>query len=496
MRAKGTRLLAVLVGAALSVAGAATAPALASSPAPPQLDWHRCDLHYLCSELSVPVDYSDPSGPHLRLALVELPATSAHITGDLVMNPGGPGGSGVQFLETTTFPAALRSSFNLVSFDPRGIGQSDPVTCEGPSGIRSLTALDPDPQTAGEIATVVRAVKAFDRSCAEHTSMALLKNVGTRDTVQDLDLIRAALGEPKLDYMGFSYGTYIGELYAQMFPEHVRSMVLDGTVDPALSASTTVEQQAQGFEIDLGDFFAWCPGNKACAGELPEGAKAAYERLFQGLAAGDLLTADLVPRYGGTQQVTIGVAETALAGSLYSDQTWPYLASAIAEGLEGNGALLAALAYAFEGLMPNGQFTNLVAAGTAISCVDRPYPSQVTAYQQLAARLGKVAPDFGAADAWSNFACAYWPVPPQGKVGPIHAQGSPPILVIGSTGDPATPYPWAQAVARQLDHARLLTRVGPGHTGYTNSSCVQRWTDRYLKTLELPPKNTRCASTT
>lgn len=205
--------------------------------------------------------------------------------------------------------------------------------------------------------------------------------------------------------------------------------------------------------------------------------------------------ADLVAKYGGTQQVTLGLAETALAGSLYSDQTWPYLASAIAQGLDGNGAVLAALAYAFEGLMPNGQFANLVAAGTAISCVDRPYPRQVTAYEQLAARLGKVAPDFGAADAWSNFTCAYWPVPPQGGIGPIHAPGSPPILVIGSTGDPATPYPWAQAVARQLDHARLLTRVGPGHTGYTNSTCVQRWTDRYLKTLELPPKNTSSATT-
>lgn len=484
-----------LAVAALSVAGATAVPALASSPASSQLAWHRCDLHYLCSELSVPLDYSDPAGAHLRLALIELPATSTHAIGDLVMNPGGPGGSGVQFLETTTFPAALRSSFNLVSFDPRGIGQSDPVTCEGPSGIRGLTALDPDPQTTGEVATVVRAVKTFVRSCTEHTSMALLNNVGTRDTVRDLDLVRAALGEPKLDYMGFSYGTYIGELYAQMFPSHVRSMVLDGTVDPALSSSTTVQQQAKGFEIDLGDFFAWCPGNKSCAGELPHGAEAAYKELFQGLAAGDRLMADLVPQYGGTQEVTLGLAETALAGSLYSDQTWPYLASAIAQGLDGNGALLAALAYAFEGLMPNGQFANLLAAGTAISCVDRPYPSQVTTYEQLADRLAKVAPDFGAADAWSDFACAYWPVPPQGQVGPIHAQDSPPILVIGSTGDPATPYPWAQAVARQLDHAELLTRVGPGHTGYTNSTCIQRWTDRYLKTLELPPKNTVCATT-
>ncbi len=490
----GTRLVAVLVVVALAGTGVTAVPAAASSSATSELSWHPCDTHFRCSGLSVPVDYSDPSGAHLRLALVELPATSAHVIGDLVMNPGGPGGSGVQFLESTTFPAALRSSFNLVSFDPRGIGQSDPVSCEGASGLRSLIALDPTPQTAGEVAVVARAWKTFDRSCTEHTPTALLENVGTRDTVQDLDRIRAALGAPELDYMGFSYGTYIGELYAQMFPSHVRAMVLDGVVDPALSTATMIEQQAEGFETDLGDFFAWCPGNKTCARELPQGAKAAYEELFGRFAAGDDLLVDLRAQYGGKQEVTLGVAELALVSSLYSDQTWPYLATALAQGLAGNGVLFVALAYALEGLMPDGSFANLIAAGTAINCIDRPYPPQVSAYEALAARLVKVAPDFGAADAWSNVACAYWPIPAEGKTGPVHADGSPPILLIGSTDDPATPYVWAQAMARQLAHAELLTRTGPGHTGYMYSTCVQRWTDRYLATLEMPPPGTVCAS--
>jgi pimeloyl-ACP methyl ester carboxylesterase len=494
LKRTGKRLVAGLVVAALSISGATGVPAVASSAVVPGLSWHRCDVHFLCSELSVPVDYADPTGAHLGLALAELPATSAQAIGDLVMNPGGPGASGVQFLETTSFPAALRSSFNLVGFDPRGTGQSDPVSCEDAAGIRNMIALDPDPQTPAQVATVVRTVKAFDRSCAEHTSMSLLENVGTRDTVRDLDLIRAALGQPKLDYMGFSYGTYIGELYAQMFPGHVRAMVLDGTVDPALSSSATVSGQAKGFETDLGDFFAWCPGNKSCAAELPQGAKVAYEKLFQGLAAGDRLMADLPAQFGGPQQVTPGLAETAAAGSLYSDQTWSYLASGIAQGLAGNGYLLAVLAYVFQGMMLNGQFSNLVAASYAISCADRPYLKTVTAYEQLAARLVKADPDFGGISAWSDVACAYWPVPAQGPVAPIHAAGSPPILVIGSTGDPATPYPWAQAVARQLDHAELLTRTGPGHTGYINSTCVQRWTDRYLATLEMPPQGTSCTS--
>ena len=490
------RLVASLAGVALGFAGAPAVAAGASSPGPAQLSWHKCDTHFRCAELAVPLDYAHPTVAHLNLALVELPATGAHVIGDLVMNPGGPGGSGVQFLETTSFPAALRASFNLVSFDPRGVGQSDPVACEGPAGTRALIALDPDPESAGQIRAVTQAANDFDRSCTEHSSMALLEHVGTRDTVRDLDRIRAALGHAKLDYLGFSYGTYIGELYAQMFPGHVRAMVLDGVVDPALSSSTQVEQQSEGFEVDLGDFFAWCPTNKSCAGELPQGAKTAYEELFQRLAAGANLGADLKPEYGGPQRVTFGVAETALAGSLYSDQTWPYLATAISQGLAGNGGLLAALAYSFEGLMPNGRWANLMAAGTAISCVDRPYPKQIRAYEELASRLAKLAPDFGAAYAWSYLGCAYWPVRPEGNIGAIHAKDSPPILVIGSTGDPATPYSWAQAVTRQLAHAELLTRRGPGHTAYSNSTCIDRWTDRYLETLALPPKDTVCASTT
>src|ERR1019366_6611398 len=174
MRLIGRRAVAGLIMLALAVPGATAIPAGAAPPAGPPLSWHRCDLHFRCAELSVPVNYAAPTGAHLDLSLVELLATGAHVIGDLVTNPGGPGGSGVQFLETTSFPAGLRASFNLVSFDPRGIGQSDPVTCEGPSGIRALTALNPEPRTAGEVATLVQAVKAFDRSCTEHTPMPLL----------------------------------------------------------------------------------------------------------------------------------------------------------------------------------------------------------------------------------------------------------------------------------------------------------------------------------
>ncbi len=365
----------------------------------------------------MPVNYARPSAGSLALALVELPATGTRVIGDLVMNPGGPGGSGVQLLETTSFPTALRDSLNLVSFDPRGVGESDPVECVGASGIRALVALDPAPETASQVGAVVQATKAFDRSCARRSSMTLLENVSTLDTARDLDRIRAALGQVKLNYLGFSYGTYLGEVYAQRYPGRVRAMVLDGVFDPALSNDTILEQQAEAFETNLADFFAWCPAHKTCSRELPQGAKTEYETLFARLAIGAPLYAHLPPQYGGLQRVTLGMADTAVVGSLYSDQTWPDLASAIAQALAGNGSELAALAYAYEGLMPNGQYANLLAAATAISCLDRPYPSAVTSYEQLAQRLAKVAPDFGASDAWSNFACRVLAGAGRGKSG-------------------------------------------------------------------------------
>ncbi|MGC8628024.1 MAG: alpha/beta fold hydrolase, partial [Acidimicrobiales bacterium] len=405
----GTRLAAsfVIAASSLSVAAPATAGTTGTtsgsgSPAPATagttgttssagtgstLHWRPCSLAFLCASLTVPLNYANPHQGTLKLALVELPATGVHPVGDLVMNPGGPGASGVQFLEQTSFPVALRASFNLVSFDPRGVGESDPVTCVGAAGIRSLVALDPDPTTPREIADVVRATQSFDRACAEHTPSTLLHNVSTMDTVRDLDRIRAALGQAKLNYLGFSYGTYLGELYAKTYPSHVRAMVLDGAVDPALSDDAVAAQQAEGFERDLGDFFAWCKTDQSCAQELPGGAKSSYEQVMGPLAQGHSLLADLQPQYGGQQQVTLGVAEVAVLGSLYSEETWPDLAQALSEALAGNGGLLAALAYSYEGLQPNGQYTNLVAANAAISCTDRRYPSDVGAYEQLAGQL-------------------------------------------------------------------------------------------------------------
>ncbi|HLI15352.1 MAG TPA: alpha/beta hydrolase [Acidimicrobiales bacterium] len=484
-----TAVALVLVAEALAVVGGPLPAGAAASG----LAWRPCATRFRCATLRVPLSYAHPDGATIGLSVVMLPATR-HAAGDVVLNPGGPGGSGVAFLEQAwrAFPAALRSSFNLVSFDPRGVGRSDPVRCVGPAGTRALLRVDPAPVTARQVRALVAATKSFVAACRAHTPAALLENVSSLDTARDLDRLRAALGQARLNYLGFSYGTYLGELYASLFPSRVRALVLDGVVDPALSTVAGDLQQARGFESELAHFFSWCDATPSCRRELPGGAAAAYGAVFARLVAGHALVAHLRPAFGGTQPVTYGVAVVGAVAALYSESTWPDLAAALASARAGDGDLFAALAFSYAGAEPDGQFTNELAAETAISCVDRPAPRTLAAYEALAARLARLAPHFGAAEAWGTLPCAYWPVRPSGVVGPIRAPGTPTILVVGTTGDPATPYAAARAVAHELAHAVLLTRVGEGHTAYLGSTCVQRYVDRYLATGIAPRPGTTC----
>jgi pimeloyl-ACP methyl ester carboxylesterase len=460
--------------------------------------WTACRGHagFRCAWIPVPIDYAQPTLGTIKLAVVMLPATSRHPVGDLFINPGGPGASGVDFLEQSgsDYPAALRAKFNLVSWDPRGIERSDPVLCVNANEMRALTQITPQPATAAQVAQVVRATKQFVADCEAHTSRLLLENVGTRATAEDLDRLRADLGQAKLDYLGFSYGTYLGEVYAQRYPTHIRAMVLDGAVDPSLTTIAKDRQQALGFEVDLHAFFRWCDADKTCHQRLPDGAEVSYDKLMAKFATGWTESAYFLPKFGGTQPVTLGVALEGVISTLYSNLAWPDLGLAIDRGLHGSGDLLAELAYSYEGLQVNGTFTNEQEANVAINCLDSPVPMTLSSYETLAKQFAALAPDFGASEAWGTLTCAYWPFAAQAKPGPIHAPGTPTILVVGSTEDPATPYGWAEAVASQLDNAVLLTRAGTGHTGYFSSSCIRRYVDQYLATLALPPAHTVCPS--
>ncbi len=375
-------LLLVLAGpASLVGAGAVGVPPsarVASSADAGSVKWTTCPgySNLRCASIPVPIDYAAPSLGTLKLAVAMLPSSSAKPLGDLFTNPGGPGASGVDFLEqnASAFPPSLRAKFDIVSWDPRGVERSDPVNCVNADETRTLTQEDPAPSTPAEIAEVVQLAKQFVDDCFAHTSRLLLEHVGTATTIEDLDRLRADLGQPKLFYLGFSYGTYIGEMYAAKYPTHIGEMVLDGAVDPALSLAAGDREQALGFEGDLHAFFSWCNKDATCHNRLPDGAKASYDALMAYLAAGNSITADFKPIYGGSQPVTLGVAELGVISSLYAKAAWPYLGLAIDRGLHHNGDLLAALAYEYEGLQQNGTFSNEEEANVAINCVDAPSP--------------------------------------------------------------------------------------------------------------------------
>jgi pimeloyl-ACP methyl ester carboxylesterase len=488
------RRTTIFLGIAGALLAAVCGCAGAKRPASSALSWHRCAGRFQCATMRVPVSYSDRHGPKIPVSVVELAASKPHTLGDIVFNPGGPGESGVQFLEGqwSTFPASLRARFNLVSFDPRGDGSSEPLHCLQADEIPTWLSIDPSPTTPRQINYVVGASKAFIRGCKANASSKFIASLSTANNARDMESLRVALGQPKLTYYGFSYGTVLGTVYAEMFPRHIRAMVLDGALDPALDTETTDAEQAAGFETNLHGFFAWCARDFTCAHNFSPKPAQAYAALMDRFKGGLVLPANLPPAFGGREPVNYGTALAGVIATLYQKETWPLLGQTLAAAEQGDGTYLAGNAFSLAGQTRDGSFSNVLSASTATSCLDRTAPTTIRAYKALASRLAKSAPNFGAAEAWSSLLCTYWPgratTPPRAA----HAPGAPPILVVGSTGDPATRYAWAQALATQLPRATLLTRNGPGHTAYGSSSCIRTWADRYLQTLHMPPAGTVC----
>lgn len=475
--------------AAASSASAGSAAALAAFYRQ-RLAWSSCQTSFQCATLRVPLDYANPAGPAISIAVVRLPASDpAARIGSLVLNPGGPGGSGVQFVlqAAQAFPAVIRQHFDIVSFDPRGVGESDPVRCVSNQQLDAYVNADPDPTTAAQIASVVAISKAFVAGC-ERESGSLLGHVATIDQARDMDVLRAALGDAKLTYLGFSYGTYLGAKYIQLFPTHIRAMVLDGAVDPALSTEQLNATQAQGFETDLGDFVQWCIAGGRCP---LGGSVGAADARLRALSAAVL--AHPVSGEGG-RLMGSGDFFNGLADALYDPaQGWPALSQGLAQLAAGNATIMLELSDQLTGRQPNGQYTNEIEANVAINCVDRPSPRRLATYEQDAAADAKLAPFFGAAIAWGSLTCAYWPVPPVEAPHPVRNTGPTTILVVGTTRDPATPYSWAQALTSQLGNAELLSYNSDGHTAYLRgSSCVDTAVDAYLLSGQLPPRGTMC----
>jgi pimeloyl-ACP methyl ester carboxylesterase len=312
--------------------------------------------------------------------------------------------------------------------------------------------------------------------------------VGTVNAARDMDEIRAAVGDAKLTYLGFSYGTFLGATYAELFPTHIRAMVLDGALNPALDPVTSDIDQAAAFDQDLDDFFAWCSGGSSCPWQPGGDLKTAYNALMARITAHPLA----VP--GSDRTVGPGEAFYGVAVNLYDMASWPDLANDLAQAESGNGTLLLQDSDQYTGRNANGAYTNELEANNAVNCVDAPWPRNPATLQQDAAQAAQKAPVFGVADLYGGLPCTFWPVPPTSHPMAITAPGSPPIVVVGSTGDPATPYADAQALAGQLQHGVLLTRVGDGHTGYPFSQCIRDHVNAYLLNLTVPPVGTSCPS--
>jgi len=487
-RHRGVRLLAALA-ITLGAAGlSATVTAAATAPQP-TLHWTSCGGGFQCARLRVPLDDTVPHGKTISLALTRLPASNpSQRIGSLVVNPGGPGGSAVQFVRESArmMPASIRDRFDIVGFDPRGVGGSAPIDCT--SNLDPLYNLQFAPTSPAARQALIAGFQSFVAKC-EKKDGAELPYVSTERAARDMDRVRAALGDQKLTYLGYSYGTYLGALYADRYPTRIRAMVLDGAVDPTLSAAAGQIQQAEGFEHDLDLFLQNCASDSSCAFHSGGNPGAAYDMLRAGLDAHPL------PASGAGAGRTLDGTEFDIGVTqfLYSGQAaWPDLAQALAAAAKGNGSDLLTSSDQYTGRNSNGTYDQSQDAFWAIGCLDGPDVGGLSGLQAIENEAAAVAPRLGRSVVNNSLPCAIWPVPTQTPPVP-HAVGSPKILVIGNTNDPATPLSGAQDLVHVLSNAVLLTVNSDMHTAYDSGiPCVDSTVNRYLIDVVPPAPGRTC----
>jgi len=444
-----------------------------------RLDWKPCGHGFSCSMMLVPLDYARPDGTAITLAVAKRPATSDKRLGSLIINPGGPGGSGVGYVGY--FNAAGLERYDIVGWDPRGVGRSTPVTCFVPADLDRYFSMDSSPDDPAEWQARIDEQTEFGQSCLRGSG-ALLEHISTMETVRDLDLLRGLVGDSKINYFGSSYGTRIGALYTKVFPQRVGRMVLDGAVD--INSKSKIDQ-VDGFERALHHFAAWCADSHCKLGEQRDDVLSKIKEFLDRLDQQPLAATD-----GRTLSQQQGV-EAAFYAMYGGTNSWPGLRDALTAAIfDGDGGGMLQLADAADRRNPDGTYGQLVYAFPAIRCLDSQEDSVRAAEKRLTEDT-REAPILGRLNG-PDLVCPLWPVKSAPKQPEVDADGAPPIVVIGTTGDPATPYEYAKSMGDELSPAVLLTFDGEGHLAYGQSQCIKTLVDAYLVRNQVPRDGTQC----
>ena len=505
MRHLARRALALCVGAVLMASCSSGSSVTSTSDSSPQatestaaaflpssFTWSECenaepDSIVTCSILEVPYDYEDPAIGSFSLFVkkrsVEDPAKRI---GSLLVNPGGPGFGGSSLADDAYyyFSSDLLERFDIIAWDPRGTGESTPaVDCV--DTYDEYFGLDSPPDNDEEIQALIDASQQFNDECLARSG-EILPYISTEASARDMNSIRLALGEDKISYLGFSYGSELGATWTTLFPDTVRAAVLDGAVDPDSNSTDEGKSQAKGFEQQLTAFLDQCSARVSCKFHNKGNAEAAFDKLIADLDTNPLVvSSDRTP-------VTQGVAYTAIAQAMYSDFYWPQLEAALKSAQLGDGSGLLSLYDQYFQRQDDGTYGNELEAFLSISCLDDPGATSVEEVNSKVDEFVAIAPRLGANFAY-GYSCALWPIPPAPRV-EITGKGAGPIVVVGTTGDAATPLESTRKMAKKLEQGILIVVSANQHTGYGANACVTKAVDGYLIDLVVPQNELTCGN--
>ena len=452
-----------------------------------QVEWSQCESNE-CADIWVPLDYDEPDGMAITVKAERQPAgDEANKVGSLLINPGGPGGSGIDYLDFINLSPSVTDRYDVIGFDPRGVATSTPVECISDTELDQFVAADPTPDDNQEVQAFQDVWESYTDGCVENSG-PLLEHVSTVEVARDMDVMRAVVGDDQLNYFGASYGTYVGSTYAGLFPENVGRMVLDGAVDPLSAPRANAINQAAGFDLALTAYLEDCVSQDDCPlGESVDAARQRLIELFDELDQQPLSTSS-------GRELTEGLAFYGVIVPLYDRANWSYLTTALQQALDGSGDTLLTLADAYTQRQADGSYPdNSLEVQSAVNCLDHPEDESLAKIKANGDDFTDKAPVFGQAAMWWPYACSNWPVEPTEDQPDFSAPGAEPIVVVGTTRDPATPYQQSVNLARELESGVLLTREGDGHTAYSaGNQCINDAIDTYLVTGEPPPDGKEC----